>query len=109
LENKEIFPDFPKHGPLSQYRNATSFDWKQMKLLLNDEEKLLFQNKVWSFMNKHELFVHPTTVLSTDEQRHLATKRMFVMFEQKFYTINDVRLCVSYQELFLLHMQSSQR
>jgi acyl-CoA oxidase len=61
-----------------------------MKVLLTDEETLLFQNKVWSFMGKHSLFQHPTQVLSTDETRHLATKRMFVMFEQKFYTINDV-------------------
>jgi acyl-CoA oxidase len=33
---KELLPDFPP-GPLDVYRNQASFDWKKLKLFLEDE------------------------------------------------------------------------
>jgi hypothetical protein len=33
----ELLPDFPP-GPLDIYRKQASFDWKKLKLLLEDEE-----------------------------------------------------------------------
>lgn len=32
----ELLPDFPP-GPLDVYRNQASFDWKKLKLFLEDE------------------------------------------------------------------------
>jgi acyl-CoA oxidase len=32
----ELLPDFPP-GPLDAYRNQASFDWKKLRLFLEDE------------------------------------------------------------------------
>ncbi|GAB0095270.1 Acyl-coenzyme A oxidase [Sergentomyia squamirostris] len=86
FEDKYIFPDFPK-GPLTPYRDAATFDWKQMKLLLEDAELLKYRYDIWKFMENHPLFAHPIKSLTLDEERHLATKRQFVVFEKKFFTL----------------------
>ena len=39
---KEYLIDFPP-GPLDTYRKNASFDWKVMKLLIEDEELLNFE------------------------------------------------------------------
>lgn len=36
---EEILPDFP-NGPLTFYRNQASFDWRKLKLTMEDEESL---------------------------------------------------------------------
>lgn len=90
MNDKIIFPDLPNHGPLARYRSAASFDWKKLKALVNDEEALILQSKVWSFMQNHREFQRDSRVLTMDEARQTATRRMNVMYKEKLYGIEDV-------------------
>ena len=38
----EVLADFPP-GPLDVYRKKASFDWKKMKVFVNEEDLLLFR------------------------------------------------------------------
>ncbi|XP_055712860.1 peroxisomal acyl-coenzyme A oxidase 3-like isoform X2 [Phlebotomus papatasi] len=87
FEDKYIFPDFPE-GPLTQYRDAATFDWRKLKLILEDEELLKYRYGIWKFMETHPLFAHATETQSLDSQRHITTKRQFVLFHKKFFTID---------------------
>uniref|UniRef100_A0AAG5D9G9 Acyl-coenzyme A oxidase n=1 Tax=Anopheles atroparvus TaxID=41427 RepID=A0AAG5D9G9_ANOAO len=89
LENKTLFPDPPTRGPLTVYRKQASIDWRKMKLAFNDVTSLELQHRVWSFASKHPLFAHPVQPLTMDEERHLATKRMYVVQNEKMFTIAD--------------------
>uniref|UniRef100_A0A2M4BF32 Acyl-coenzyme A oxidase n=1 Tax=Anopheles marajoara TaxID=58244 RepID=A0A2M4BF32_9DIPT len=89
LDNKTYFPDPPARGPLTRYRQQATVDWRKVKLALNDEASLVLQHRVWSFASKHPLFVHPNHVLTMDEERHLATKRMYVVQNERMFTLVD--------------------
>ncbi|GAB0095269.1 Acyl-coenzyme A oxidase [Sergentomyia squamirostris] len=86
FEDKYIFPDLPK-GPLTPYRDAATFDWKQMKLLLENAELLKYRYDIWKFMENHPLFAHPIKSLTVDEERHITTMRQFVILNKKFYSL----------------------
>lgn len=45
------------------------------------------QREIWHFVENHPEMAHPTNELTLDEQRHLATRRQYVMYRQR----NDVR------------------
>ncbi|XP_055681517.1 peroxisomal acyl-coenzyme A oxidase 3 isoform X2 [Lutzomyia longipalpis] len=87
FDDKYIFPDFPK-GPLTEYRDAATFDWKKMKLILEDEEMLRYRYGIWKFMESHPLFAHPSETLPLDEHRHITTKRQFMLHEKNFFTMD---------------------
>lgn len=42
IHEKEIYPDFVK-GPLTEYRNQCTFDWRLMNLSLYGEECVRFK------------------------------------------------------------------
>jgi len=42
VQDNELFPDFPP-GPLDLYRKQASFDWKKLKLFLEDESIIEFK------------------------------------------------------------------
>ena len=46
VQDNELLPDFPP-GPLDLYRKQASFDWKKLKLFLEDESiielKVMFE------------------------------------------------------------------
>jgi hypothetical protein len=42
VQDNELFPDFPS-GPLDLYRKQASFDWKKLKLFLEDESIIEFK------------------------------------------------------------------
>uniref|UniRef100_A0A1S4GXK8 Acyl-coenzyme A oxidase n=1 Tax=Anopheles gambiae TaxID=7165 RepID=A0A1S4GXK8_ANOGA len=89
LDNKTLFPDPPARGPLTRYRKQASIDWRKLKLSFHDEPSLKLQHRVWEFASKHPLFAHPTGTLTMDEERHLATKRMYVVQNEKMFTMVD--------------------
>lgn len=89
LQRKDIFPDLSIDGPLAEYRKSSTFDWKKMKLLLEDEAALELRAKVWKFMEKDQLFVRDDKEQTLDEIRHLATKRMFSLYNEQFYGIQE--------------------
>ena len=89
FKRKDIFPDHPTDGPLAEYRKSSTFDWKKMKLLLEDEAALELRARVYKFMETDKLFVRDQKEQTLDEIRHLATKRMFSLFNEGFYGIED--------------------
>uniref|UniRef100_A0A182W7I8 Acyl-coenzyme A oxidase n=1 Tax=Anopheles minimus TaxID=112268 RepID=A0A182W7I8_9DIPT len=89
LENKTLFPDPPTRGPLTPYRKQANIDWRKLKLSFHDESSIELQHRVWEFARKHPLFAHPNQMLSMDEERHLATKRTYVVQNEKMFTIAD--------------------
>ena len=42
-EIDKLIEDVPKGGPLAEYREKASFDWKKMKLLFEDQELIEFR------------------------------------------------------------------
>jgi acyl-CoA oxidase len=42
MGERELLPDFPP-GPLDVYRKQASFDWKKLKLFLEDETIVEFK------------------------------------------------------------------
>lgn len=88
--NKAIFPDY-KSGPLSAYRSKSSFDSKKLKLIIEDQATLELRQKVWNFMETNTEFSRNNRVLSLDEMRQIATRRMFVIFNEKFYDLEQVK------------------
>jgi acyl-CoA oxidase len=87
---KDIFPDLHLlDGPLQNYRQQSSFDWRKLRLIVEDADSWDLRFKVWNFVQKHPLFARTHETLPLDEQRHLATKKMFVLFNERFYGIEE--------------------
>lgn len=85
---KDIFPDLHLiEGPLKSYREQSSFDWRKLRLIVEDEESWNLRYKVWNFMEKNPLFARTHETLPLDEQRHLATKKMLALFNESIYGV----------------------
>ncbi|KAJ4439582.1 hypothetical protein ANN_07709 [Periplaneta americana] len=126
----ELLPDFPP-GPLDVYRKKASFDWKKLKLFLEDESLTEFKaaaaaaadddddddddddvfvivilTKVWRTLEADPLFQHPQTMLTLDEERHLATKQMYRIKQYNFLPIEemigDIRKPFIFHEMLFL-------
>ncbi|XP_013145938.1 PREDICTED: peroxisomal acyl-coenzyme A oxidase 3-like [Papilio polytes] len=80
---KELFPDLPA-GPLDVYRKKATFDWRRMKLVYDNLSTMKMKNDIWNYMLENPLFRHQEATPSLDEQRHIATKRMYAIFSQNF-------------------------
>ncbi|XP_037959997.1 peroxisomal acyl-coenzyme A oxidase 3 [Teleopsis dalmanni] len=87
-DDKSIYPDF-KSGPLEEYRKKSSFCYKRMNVLLEGEDHIRLKHRIWNFMEKHPDFQHSTETLDLEQTRQLANKRMFVLWKQEFYTVNE--------------------
>ncbi|XP_049960175.1 peroxisomal acyl-coenzyme A oxidase 3-like isoform X1 [Schistocerca serialis cubense] len=72
----DLLPDFPP-GPLDCYRKRSSFNWKSMKMLLEDPEILKYKMKIWNLFEEDQEFQHANTTLSLDEQRRVAIRRLY--------------------------------
>lgn len=92
LSDPEIFPELPNTGPLARYRQNATFDWRKLKLMVEDEASLLMRKKIWGFAQSHPVFQKSMSDrLTMDEQRHLATKRMMLGHQQLFFGVDDVK------------------
>ncbi|XP_053625433.1 peroxisomal acyl-coenzyme A oxidase 3-like [Plodia interpunctella] len=80
---RKYFPDLPS-GPLDKYRKKSSFDWRRMKLIYENLNTINLKHEIWTFMENHPLFKHSDTTLTLDEERHIAIKRMYAMFDKNF-------------------------
>lgn len=90
FSRKDIFPDLHLlDGPLKAYREQSSFDWKKLRLIVEDEDSWLVRYKVWNYVEENPLFARSHETLPLDEQRHLATKRMFTLFNERMYGIEE--------------------
>ncbi|XP_014215608.1 peroxisomal acyl-coenzyme A oxidase 3 isoform X2 [Copidosoma floridanum] len=77
---KNIVRDVAR-GPLDAYRRKASFDWKTLKLHLEGEDCIKYQNKIWSFMETHPAFKYPTGSLSMDETRRRCNAQIHALID----------------------------
>ncbi|XP_072381174.1 peroxisomal acyl-coenzyme A oxidase 3-like [Diabrotica undecimpunctata] len=67
-----LIEDF-KPGPLDIYRKKTSFDWKKLKLFIETEDGINYQNEMYKMLESNPVHNKENlTSLPRDEQRRLA-------------------------------------
>ncbi|KAI1305845.1 Peroxisomal acyl-coenzyme A oxidase 3 [Halotydeus destructor] len=82
----QLIPDWPS-GPLDIYRNKASFDWKRLKLVMEDEDIIRIKAKVFSTFEKDPAFERtPWEELSRDDERRMTMLRMKKIIEYNFLT-----------------------
>lgn len=84
-----LLPEWPS-GPLSEYRRRATFDWRQMRILLEGEDVVLFKAKVWRILEKDPLFNRkPWEELTRQEFRKLTFMRIHKLIEYDFLNEED--------------------
>ncbi|CAH0722041.1 unnamed protein product, partial [Brenthis ino] len=86
---KEYFPDLPS-GPLDVYRKKASFSWRRMKLVYDTLSTIKIKHNIWKFMEDHPLFHHSDTSIPLDEERHIAVKRMYAIYNENFLPLEKI-------------------
>lgn len=74
-KDTSFIPDMPT-GPLDEYRKRAKFDWKQLRLIFEDESLLRLKYKTWNKIEADPLFAKPKQTLSADEQKYRAAMQM---------------------------------
>ncbi|XP_064554073.1 peroxisomal acyl-coenzyme A oxidase 3 isoform X1 [Drosophila montana] len=87
-EDKKIFPSF-RSGPLEEYREKASFCYKRMIVLLEGEEHIRLKHKVWQWMEQHPDYQREPEAPNLERTRELANKRHHLLWEQKFFDVNE--------------------
>ncbi|GBP17200.1 Peroxisomal acyl-coenzyme A oxidase 3 [Eumeta japonica] len=80
---KVLIPDLPI-SELDVYRKKALFDWRRMKLSYDTLDTIKLKNDIWEFMRNHPLFQHPLQTPSLDDDRHVTTKRMYALYNERF-------------------------
>lgn len=75
VKDTSFIPDMPS-GPLDEYRKRAKFDWKQLRLVFEDENLLRLKYKTWNKMESNPLFAKPRHTPSADEQKYRAAMQM---------------------------------
>ncbi|KAI5641646.1 acyl-CoA oxidase domain-containing protein [Phthorimaea operculella] len=99
---RELFPDLPS-GPLDRYRKQAAFDWRRMKLVYDTVASLELKDRIYKFIKDHPLLKNNAQTVSLDQERHLAVKRMYAMFNEKF--LPDLKTAEN-PELFQSHNEA---
>lgn len=60
-----------------------------MKLITDSADAWEVRFKVWEFMQRNELFGRSHETLPLDEQRRLASKRMYAIFNEKIFGMEE--------------------
>ncbi|XP_035229179.1 peroxisomal acyl-coenzyme A oxidase 3-like isoform X2 [Stegodyphus dumicola] len=82
--SKISLEDFPP-GPLDSYRKKASFNWKELKFILEGEDVAKYQLYIWKTLEADPLFHRSTTEqMNWLEEHHLAFKRFIRMTEYNF-------------------------
>ncbi|XP_032591643.1 peroxisomal acyl-coenzyme A oxidase 3 isoform X2 [Drosophila grimshawi] len=87
-EDTKIFPAF-RGGPLAEYREKASFCYKRMNVLLEGEEHIRLKHKVWQWMEEHPDFQREPEAPSLERTRELANKRHHLIWEQRFFGVDE--------------------
>ncbi|CAG9819046.1 unnamed protein product [Phaedon cochleariae] len=85
--NKLILRDFPP-GPLDRYRKQSKFDWKNLKLFLEQEELLRMKMFIWKHLERDPLFQRSEVELCTDEKKRKAALRLRKFIDYKFVDLD---------------------
>ncbi|XP_051822698.1 peroxisomal acyl-coenzyme A oxidase 3 [Antechinus flavipes] len=85
-----LLPDLPK-GPLCMYRAKSSFNWKELLLLLDGEDMIIFKKRIFSAFENDPLFAHhPGEELPIEKYRELNFLRCKRLFEYDFLNIQEM-------------------
>ncbi|XP_063359163.1 peroxisomal acyl-coenzyme A oxidase 3 [Cydia amplana] len=63
-----------------------------MKLAYDSIQAIRTKNKIWSFMEEHPLFKHAEATATLDEQRHMATKRMYIIHNADLVPLEEIAM-----------------
>lgn len=74
-KDTSFIPDMPI-GPLDEYRKRAKFDWKQLRLIFEEESFLRIKYKTWDKIEADPLFAKPKETLSADQQKYRAAMQM---------------------------------
>ncbi|XP_068150994.1 peroxisomal acyl-coenzyme A oxidase 3 isoform X1 [Drosophila tropicalis] len=88
LEDTKIFPPF-RSGPLDSYRQRASFCYKRLNILLEGEDHIRLKHKIWQWMEQHPDYQREPELPSLERTRELANKRHHLLWEQKFFDVNE--------------------
>ncbi|KAJ8920088.1 hypothetical protein NQ315_011743 [Exocentrus adspersus] len=86
-----VLRDFPP-GPLDDYRKQAQFDWKKMKLFLEDPELLKLELKIWNRLRNDPLFQRHETEPTTEENKRLTALRLRRYVDYKFPSSDILKL-----------------
>lgn len=86
---QDLIADMPA-GPLDRYRRKATFAWKRLKLIMEGEDIIRFKNRVWHTLESDPLFEHSLTDLTSEEQKHLAYKRLKRIMEYNLLPDEEV-------------------
>lgn len=75
VKDTSFIPDMPI-GPLDEYRKRAKFDWKELRLIFENENLLRLKYKTWNKMEADPLFAKPKQTLSADQQKYRAAMQM---------------------------------
>ncbi|CAH0406276.1 unnamed protein product [Chilo suppressalis] len=95
MEDLSFIPDIPC-GPLGEYRNSATFNWKRLKLSLEgDIELLKLKYKIWQTLERDPLFAHSNVTPPVEEEKRITQLQLKRINEYKFYTAETFRASYS--------------
>lgn len=78
----EMIPPMPTDCPLDAYRAAATFDWRDLKMVIEGEEVIRFRNRIFRTLERDPLFARkPDEELSRAAKREITFKRFKRLME----------------------------
>ncbi|RZC36687.1 Acyl-CoA dh M domain containing protein, partial [Asbolus verrucosus] len=74
----KLLQDFPP-GPLDFYRKKASFDWKKLKVFIDTEDVVQYQNELHEVLKTHPEYQNNLLSRSFDEERRTSTRRALAL------------------------------
>lgn len=75
VPDTSFIPDMP-NGPLDEYRKRATFDWKELRLIFENENLLRLKYKTWNKLESDPLFAKPRCSSSSDDCKYRAALQM---------------------------------
>ncbi|KAK5644685.1 hypothetical protein RI129_005985 [Pyrocoelia pectoralis] len=82
-----LIKDFPP-GPLDFYRKQATFDWKKLKLVFEDPQRIKTKDYVWSILEKDDAFKPYDVEPSPEEQKRIAALQLLSFRKYNFLPDN---------------------
>ncbi|XP_023247307.1 peroxisomal acyl-coenzyme A oxidase 3 isoform X2 [Copidosoma floridanum] len=84
LEDVSFLEDMPVGNDLDKYRALASFNWKRLRVVFEDPDKLRLKMRLWKAMEADPEYHPPNGVaLSADEQKRRAARQLARLHHQK--------------------------
>lgn len=87
---KDMMPDLPMDGPLGEYRRQASFNWRDLKLVVEGEEVIRFKNKIFRTLESDPIFaIRPDDEHSREELREITFKKFKRLMEYNLFSDDE--------------------